>query len=851
MAKSKQDTKTEAKKKVRKKPRRRPMVEGKGSGIISYAVKIILILLIVFLALAAAAIYWHGMEAEKQSAAQLHSTVESVANRLSDSVNIYADLAERLSHSEDLKAALRARDEAVLSEKSASLTALIPEALRVRLILPEDNDPDTEETPHLGFASIDLIKRTLKSRTMLPLEVHQYGQQHAHVAIVAGVYEQGVALGAIHISLPLFQFNGMLDGVEKQVERLALQQKLSDGKVLTFADTRPGGAEAIPDVESSVAHSIWQVAGWKAESSGLNQQKLIGVALGAGLLLSALAVWLLLRGLSSALTSDLGNMVKLNEEFHAGGNARRYPMRWRETDAAMALIVQKLHEVESQRVQQVGVQDDQAAGAPKKDAPGLDDDFSLDLDQPELGGLAEVEAVSMHLPDNIFREYDIRGRVGEELSREAVYEIGRAIGSEAHDAGQQTVSVARDGRDSSPELTEALVEGLMASGRDVIDLGMTPTPLLYFATHFLGSNTGVMVTGSHNPPEYNGLKVVMDGDALYGQRIHRLQHRVERGDFTQGEGSRQDQDLIPDYIGRVCSDVKLARSMKIVIDCGSSVPGLIAPELFKRLGCEVVPLYCDVRGDFPYHHPDPSKEENLQDLINEVREQGADLGLAFDGDGDRLGVVDSGGKIIWPDRLLMLFARDVLARMPGSDVIYDVKSTRNLASDVLTHGGRPVMSATGHSLLKAKMKETGALLAGEYSGHILFNDRWYGFDDALYAGARLLEILTLDPRPAAQIFAELPESVTTGELSAGMPEGMPRALVKRIEKMAEFKGARVINIDGLRVEFEDGWGLVRASNTTPNLLFRFEADTEESLDRIQSVFREQISKIQPGIKLPY
>jgi phosphomannomutase/phosphoglucomutase len=385
----------------------------------------------------------------------------------------------------------------------------------------------------------------------------------------------------------------------------------------------------------------------------------------------------------------------------------------------------------------------------------------------------------------------------------------------------------------------------------VLDLGVVPTPILYFATHFLGSNSGVMITGSHNPPEYNGLKIVIGGETLYGNSILALSQRLERGELLEGEGTRQEQDLVPDYISRILEDVQLARPLKVVLDCGNGAAGAVAPLLLKALGCEVVELFCEVNGNFPNHHPDPGQPENLQALIAEVKSQEADIGIAFDGDGDRLGVVDSDGKIIWPDRLMMLFARDVLSRQPGTDVIFDVKSSRHLAADILAHGGRPLMWKTGHSLLKAKLNETGALLAGEMSGHFFFKERWYGFDDALYACARLLELLSFEPGGAADMFAGLPESVTTPELKMITAEGENFTLVEALIAKDGFSGAKLVTIDGVRAEFENGWGLARPSNTTPAVVFRFEADDEAGLQKIQEQFRQQILEIKGDLKLPF
>jgi phosphomannomutase/phosphoglucomutase len=441
--------------------------------------------------------------------------------------------------------------------------------------------------------------------------------------------------------------------------------------------------------------------------------------------------------------------------------------------------------------------------------------------------------------------------VGGDLTADVAFEIGRAIGSEAYYRGEQTVVVGRDGRLSGPELSDALIRGLLATGRDVKNIGEVPTPVLYFAAQYLGSNSGVMVTGSHNPANYNGFKVVLAGNTLSNEAIDSLRQRIESGDMLTGEGAVEEVDVLPDYIERVKSDVQIVRPLKVVVDCGNGVAGIAAPRLLKALGCEVVELFCDVDGRFPNHHPDPSRTENLAMLIQTVQEKGAELGIAFDGDGDRLGVVSSQGEIIWPDRLLMLLAMDVLARNPGAQIIYDVKSSRHVASVVAEHGGEPLMWATGHSLIKAKMKETGALLAGEMSGHIFFKERWFGFDDALYSAARLLEILANDPRSSSDVFSELPDSMSTPEINVPMAEGEPAVFMEKLLKSAHFDNARVATIDGMRVEFERGWGLVRASNTTPCLALRFEADDELALSTIQDEFRRVMLQVDPSLSLPF
>jgi len=457
----------------------------------------------------------------------------------------------------------------------------------------------------------------------------------------------------------------------------------------------------------------------------------------------------------------------------------------------------------------------------------------------------------MRLPAEIFKAYDIRGVVGKTLTAPIVQRIGQAIGTLAQERGRDTVIVARDGRTSGPELVQALATGIRESGTDVIDIGMVATPMSYFAAYELKTQCSVMVTGSHNPPDYNGLKMVIAGDTLAGEAIQALKNRIESGRLSTGAGDLQRADIVPAYLDRITGDVALARPMKIAVDCGNGVAGAFAPTLFRRLGCAVTELFCTVDGTFPNHHPDPSQPKNLQDLIGCLATTDNELGLAFDGDGDRLGVVASDGHIIYPDRQLMLFAADMLARNPRATVIYDVKSTRNLKPWIAGHGGTPLLWKTGHSLIKQKMKECGALLAGEMSGHTFFKERWYGFDDAMYAGARLLEILSRQANPSAALNA-LPDSLSTPELNLDCAGESPHALIARLAASAEFPGAvEIIRIDGLRVEYADGFGLARASNTTPVVVLRFEADSEVALRRIQADFRRVFGAAAPGVRLPF
>jgi phosphomannomutase/phosphoglucomutase len=454
----------------------------------------------------------------------------------------------------------------------------------------------------------------------------------------------------------------------------------------------------------------------------------------------------------------------------------------------------------------------------------------------------------------IFKAYDIRGIVDKTLTEAAAETIGRAVGTIGRRKGVSKFVVGRDGRLSGPRLARALAKGLNAAGMDVIDIGVVATPMVYFATHHFATGSGVMVTGSHNPPEYNGLKMMVAGDTLAAEAIQDLRRLIESGDFATPAkpGTQSQADISREYIERIASDVKLARPMTIAIDCGNGSPGAYAPRLFRRLGCKVIELFCEVDGNFPNHHPDPSKPENLKDLIATLASGDAEVGLAFDGDGDRLGVVTKGGKIIYPDRQLMLFAAEVLSRNPGAQIIFDVKSTRNLFPWIRKHGGQPLLWKTGHSLIKAKLKETGAPLGGELSGHIFFKDRWYGFDDGLYAGARLLELLSRTADPSKTL-ESLPDSISTPEINIALEkEGDNHRLIEKLQKNAKFEGATGVNtIDGLRVEYPDGFGLMRASNTTPVLVLRFEGDSTQALSRIQREFKRVLLVAKPDARVPF
>jgi phosphomannomutase/phosphoglucomutase len=475
-----------------------------------------------------------------------------------------------------------------------------------------------------------------------------------------------------------------------------------------------------------------------------------------------------------------------------------------------------------------------------------DEDDGLDLDLPKGG-----EPAGEGFPDHIFRAYDIRGHAQSELTDDLVSRIGRAIGSLAGEMDEQTLIVGCDGRKSSPRIKSALVRALMESGRDVIDIGQVPTPILYFATRHLNCRSGVMVTGSHNPGDDNGLKIVLNQKTIAAGGIQQLRDRVIRNEFSRGNGRMIREDMIPDYMEEVLSDIAIAVPLKIVIDAGNGITGATAPQLFEELGCEVIPLYCEVDGNFPNHPPDTSNEDNLEDLARAVQAEGADFGVAFDGDGDRLAVVTASGKIVRSDVLLMIYAEDVVSRNPGADVVFDVKCSRNLTQLITRHGGRPVLWKTGHAFMKEKMIETGALLGGEFSGHMFFGERWYGFDDGMYAAARLAEILSTHGNSLDATIAEFPATVSTPEILIPVAEEKKFALIENIIRNADFSSGKVNTIDGIRVDFNRGWGLLRASNTSPALTARFEADTEEALEEIKAEFRAQVALVVPTLEVNF
>lgn len=783
---------------------------------------------------------------QSESQLRLKMTSQSLAAGLTAIVSQADDVMVGLVTGNGLAELLRPGNGQSRVEKERQFLNILPNAKRVNLLPEGFSESDFTAQEGIGFADLELVQQAMSGGQGLSLGFFGAGSKNGHVGIAKAITADGRVVGALHVSYSPLAIQKLFSGSAKEDELITLNQ----GALVIVSAGNMARSKEPSDGTVPVASTGWTVNYHQSDralmTKVLEEWLMVPAIAGAAILLMMLIVFVMARKLAEWIRLDQVTIIRLVENLLEGSFVRgSYPVNLASSQGAIeSILAFQRKEVDGSAIKSTSTVTKEQAEEASLVPPNL----------LYMNDGIEIETQSVDdtkVPSSIFRAYDIRGVVEKTLTKELVYDIGRALGSEAYEAGQQSVIIARDGRLSSPELSKSLAKGLQDSGRDVIDLGMVPTPVLYFATHYLGSNSGVMITGSHNPPNYNGLKMVIDGETLSGERIGELRERIINGDLLSGNGSYESRDLTADYISTITGDVHIGQPMKIVVDCGNGVAGEIVPALFKTMGCEVIELFCDVDGTFPNHHPDPSKPENLEVLIKTVREENADLGLAFDGDGDRLGLVDSEGAVIWPDRQMMLFAADVLSRQPGADIIFDVKCTRNLAAEIVKHGGRPIMWKTGHSLVKAKIKETGAMLAGEMSGHIFFKERWYGFDDGLYAGARMIEIVSADSRSSQEIFAALPDSVNTPELNISLQEGENFKFIDALLTVAKFPDASVNTIDGLRVDFPDGWGLVRASNTTPSLVIRFEAETRAALLGIQDRFRELMQKVKPDIELPF
>ena len=725
---------------------------------------------------------------------------------------------------------------------------------------------DMGRSAPMNFAALDMLRRAENGQTPAP-EAYKVGQRWLVYSAAPLRLSEGEPLhGTLLLVVDLERLLASLPVMPAEIGQIQLIQQFNNTnpQVLAQRGEAQGTAQAF-----STGNPNWTVSFTPGPSltNPVFSPLLLAIA-GLLALTGAIAgLYMLQSRLQQQLRADVLQLGQMLKELSAGKAVKAFSLGLPALDTLaqnLARMPRRASEQANPAAAGSSATKPERTTAPTpvnamvdplfQDTDILDIDI-LDEDQ-DLLGLNEpapmpVQTQAPKLAADIFRAYDIRGIVGRNLNGETAYWIGRAIGSQSIAQGEPNIAVGRDGRLSGPELAQQLIQGLLDCGCHVSDVGMVPTPVVYYAGHILTGKSAVMLTGSHNPRDYNGFKVVIAGDTLANDQIQALKTRIDNNDLVSGVGTVEQVDVLERYFKQIRDDIAMAKPMRVVVDCGNGVAGVIAPRLIQALGCTVIPLYCDVDGNFPNHHPDPGKPENLVDLIAKVKSEKADIGLAFDGDGDRVGVVTNTGSIVFPDRLLMLFAKDVVSRNPGADIIFDVKCTRRLTPLISGYGGRPVMWKTGHSLIKKKMKETGALLAGEMSGHIFFKERWFGFDDGIYAAARLLEILSQDRRDADHVFSAFPNDIATPEINIQVTEQSKFSIIERLQRDGVWGEGNITNLDGVRVDYPKGWGLVRASNTTPVLVLRFEAETEQELERIKEVFRAQLYSAVPDLDLPF
>ncbi len=883
----------------RRRGRRRATEKGLKGGLTLSTVSLLAYLLfIIIFALA----LWLSQQAsfgqiQMQQRAAKETISTSVADQLSKTVASYAHSLESLARDPVLIQLVGSGDSAAIRKRSEQLYKVFPHAISLRIFPVGTPRLDASTTPPVGYACLDLISHVDRGDKQPPIEIHSPLTKDRHLEIVRPVYNGANLVGYLQLAIKVNAVQHWLRSIAKGyyielIQTAGEQKEILIGKV--------GNVSVRTNTISyfEVPGTRWQVSVWSKSTLPILPItiQVVFVFLFAVALMGAV-LYFLKQSVSNSIRMDANNLTQLTIDTLRGNKQHDYQLFLSEFDDAAKRIAEfsevALHERERdddpnaisfssndidaidplymggdgvsveeidessiveeyQKLTQKQIEKQASSESTPQPSKAVFDSHDPTVAIPTGQSVSSVRQSMPEMPPaEIFKAYDIRGIVGTSLSAAYATLIGRAIGSAAIERGLKKMAFARDGRLSGPELGQAFVQGVQSTGVDILDVGMVPTPVLYFAATEHTDGTGVMLTGSHNPPDYNGFKMMLGGDTLSGDQIQDLRERIENQDFESGSGTYQNQAVGKAYIDRIISDVKLTRPLSVVIDCGNGVAGAIAPLLFKSMGCRVTELFCEVDGKFPNHHPDPSKPENMRDLIAAVKEKKADIGLAFDGDGDRLGVIDSDGKMIYPDRLMMLFAADVLSRNHGAQIIYDIKCSNNLTKVIWEKGGEPLMWKTGHSLIKSKMKQSGAQLAGEMSGHIFFKERWYGFDDGMYSGARLLEIISPLHESTGEIFAALPDAYNTPEINVSMTEGEHHQFIEDLMMQADFGDANVTMIDGIRADYSDGWGLVRASNTTPVLVLRFEGQNQKAMERIQQTFKAQLLAVKSDLKLPF
>ena len=834
---------------------------------ISSALTIILILI------SGGGTYWISQSEIQQ--AKLESTkaiAKGLALGIASRLDILQNTVSNMAATTEVITSVNSNNARQRTQTESRMEALLPTVLKIRILPANIDNLDESSIPHMGNADLLMVQETLKKKQ---LPILQGVGKNRHLAITAVIKKDGVPIGVILASLKFDFLQSTFNKPRIPEGFIELEQGNSS---LAKAGNSASKTDSINTVK--ISRSAWSINYWSTHTTSMGSLGAIASTVIIPVLLACLIFFVSYRNLSNGLRQDQGAILKAVKDLMSGKNTGSYPINLNEMKAIIPTIIQFKR-----------VLDNEDSDASSEVTADIETDNFFD--EPDHHGFLNTEPdienkktknqatgnsstslsktkkqqksdrgfftsdsrplVKKDTKSTLFKAYDIRGIAGKTLTQELVFDIGRAVASEAKEQSIKTIIIGRDGRTSSPALAESLAKGIASTGVNVLDIGLVPSPVVYFVTQHTEGKSGVVITGSHNPAEYNGLKITINGESLAGDKIQQLKQRIDDENYLTGEtGSIEQNNLFKnEYIGTISEDIHIVRPMKVVVDCGNGAAGELAPILLKTLGCEVIELFCEIDGTFPNHHPDPSNPDNLIDLITAVQHFEADVGIAFDGDGDRLGVVDNKGKIIWPDRQMMLFAKDVLASKPGAEIIYDVKCSRHLGEQITKNGGRPLMWKTGHSFMKAKLKETAAALAGEMSGHIFFNDRWFGFDDALYSASRLIEILSSDTRNSAEVFSDYPDSINTPEINIQLSDGENVDFMEQLFATADFNDGKIINIDGLRVEFTDGWGLVRASNTMPVLVLRFEADNKTALQRIQSQFKDLLTKVNPDLKIPF
>ena len=828
---------------------------------------------IVMILIAGGGIYWLlQMDVDQAKQTSTEAVAKGLALGISSQVNTLQDTVSKMATTDTVISAVESKDPQQLAQTALMLETILPRVMKIRILLADVSELDETSIPHMGNADLVMVRDTLSNKQNPFI---QGEGNNRHLAITAAIKSNNVVIGVILASL---EFDFLQPSLNKfQFSEMDLDVKQGN---TTLAKVGNPSTDTNTGDKVKIEQTAWSIYYQPGNIIDVGALSVIICIILLPVLLACMAFFVSYRNLTADLRQDQGSILKAAKDLISGKGVGSYPINISEMKVIISTLIQFKRVLDNEGKEFSTETDDTEIDDFFDEPEGISflemdaeneesiDSFQTAESSPISLSLTEEQTsaappsifssdskplIEKNKKSTIFRAYDIRGIVEKTLTKDIVFDIGRAIGSEVKGKNIKTIVVGRDGRTSSPTLLESLTKGIVSTGVNILDIGLVPSPVVYFVIEHTEGKSGVVITGSHNPAEYNGLKITIDGETLAGDKIQQLKQRIDSENYLSGEtGSIEQNDVFTnEYIGMISEDIHIVRPMKVVVDCGNGAAGELGPILLKTLGCEVIELFCDIDGTFPNHHPDPSKPENLSDLITAVQHYNADVGIAFDGDGDRIGVVDCKGKIIWPDRQMMLFAKEVLGLKPGAEVIYDIKCSRHLGEQIVKEGGRPIMWKSGHSFIKAKIKETGAVLAGEMSGHIFFNDRWFGFDDALYSASRLIEILSADTRNSDEVFADFPDSINTPEITIELAEGESVALMEQLFAIANFNDGNIINIDGMRVDFANGWGLVRASNTIPALVLRFEADDIETLKQIQSQFKELLHKVKPGLTIPF